>query len=127
MTQFSQQTRNRLAQVQAIAGTGNPVDLGMMAINTPHVYAESVNIIAQDEAIDMFLVVGTAEPKLEETLVPAIRDTGNPAVAVFITPSNSSERAFWEHGIPIYRDVRRAANVLAKLCHYAEFARGCDG
>jgi acetyltransferase len=120
---LSDETVSRLkAVIPALgASVGNPADLGVASLMDPSVYGKAIEIVAEDEGIDMLLVV-TLPPRACVESVAAARTFGKPmAVSVSALPEYAADeyRLLTDNGIPPYSDPRRAAYALSRLAEYA--------
>ena len=123
---LSSETKQRLAKIIPASGTSveNPVDLSIAAIVAPRMYAEVIRILAQDENVDMLLVIGTGGEEFTNEVRDVVDEIHKPVAISLINPMPSLLRDYeilMGSGVPVYPDPRRAAISLAKLADYARF------
>ena len=127
---FSGDTTKRLrAAMPPVGGSiDNPVDLSLASLVAPRVYKDAISIVAEDQNIDMLLVVAVVGGEqlrgiIAETM--GAMKTRKPLVlTVMAGTMQSVARDFpllLGSGISAYSDAARAAKALAKLCEYARF------
>ena len=123
---LSESTTSRLRAVLPPVGTsvGNPTDTGVASLLNPELYAQAIEIVADDEGIDMILVISTPVQACLENVALAARAIDKPlAVSVFALPE--SEPGIYnflsEQGVAAYPDPKRAARALSRLAEYARF------
>ncbi len=123
---LSESTTSRLRAVLPPVGTsvGNPTDTGVASLLNPELYAQAIEIVAEDEGIDMILVISTPVQACLENVALAARAIDKPlAVSVFALPE--SEPGIYnflsEQGVAAYPDPKRAARALSRLAEYAGF------
>jgi acyl-CoA synthetase (NDP forming) len=123
---LSERTASRLREVLPPVGTsvGNPTDTGVASLLNPELYAQAIEIVADDEGIDMILVISTPVRACLENVALAARAIDKPlAVSVFALPE--SEPGIYnflsEQGVAAYPDPKRAARALSRLAEYAGF------
>jgi acyl-CoA synthetase (NDP forming) len=123
---LGESTVARLREVLPPVGTsvGNPTDTGVASLLDPGLYAKAIEIVAEDEGIDMILVISTPVQACLENVAAAAKSIDKPlAVSVFALPESEPDiYAFLAgHGVAAYPDARRAVNVLARMAEYASF------
>jgi len=123
---LSSETKQRLAKIIPASGTSveNPVDLSIAAIVVPRMYAEVIRVLAQDENVDMLLVIGTGGEEFANEVRDVVCEIHKPVAISLINPMASLLRDYeilMESGVPVYPDPRRAVISLAKLADYARF------
>jgi acyl-CoA synthetase (NDP forming) len=123
---LSESTTSRLREVLPPVGTsvGNPTDTGVASLLNPELYAQAIEIVADDEGIDMILVISTPVQACLENVAMAAKAIDKPlAVSVFALPE--SEPGIYnflsEQGVAAYPDPKRAARALSRLAEYARF------
>ncbi len=126
--QFSQDTIERLRRAMpAVGGSiNNPVDLSLASMVTPRICRDALIIAAEDENIDMLLVISVVGGELLRDLMlealAEIRHKKPVAVTVMAGTAQSVAQDFpllLTSGIPVYSDAARAAKALARLSEYA--------
>jgi acetyl-CoA synthetase (ADP-forming) len=127
---FSRRTIERLHKALPPVGgsVNNPVDLSLASLVAPTVHRDAIRIVAEDEGIDMLLVIAVVGGKLlRDLILEAIRDikARKPlVVTVMAGPMQSVARDFpllLRSGISVYPDAARAAKALAMLFEHARF------
>jgi len=126
LSHLSDKTISRMKEIIPNVGTSisNPADIGVASLLEPHLYGETVKILAEDENVDMILVVTSHNRPCTESLADAAKCIDKPmAVSIFTPPEFApSEYHFLsEKGIPTYHGPKRAAYALSRLADYAEF------
>ncbi|HLA82196.1 MAG TPA: hypothetical protein VJP78_11370, partial [Thermoleophilia bacterium] len=126
LPRLAEGTAARLRAVLPAVGTsvGNPTDTGVASLLDPGLYAKAIEIVAEDEGIDMILVISTPVQACLEHVAAAARSIEKPlAVSVFALPESEPEiYAFLsEKGIAAYPDPKRAVYALARMAEYARF------
>jgi acetyltransferase len=122
---LSENTVARLREVLPPVGTsvGNPTDTGVASLLDPGLYAKAIEIVAEDEGIDMLLVMATPVQACLEHVAAAAKSISKPlAVSVFALPESEPEvyRFLSEKGVAAYPDPKRAAYALSRMAEYAE-------
>lgn len=128
LAELSQETRAKLGQVIPAVGTStdNPVDLGMGIRFNPHYYGEALKILEADGEVDIILVIGGGNPRINSILAEARKEMTKPvlaAVTMMADVPREDIQFMIEAGIPPLPDARRAAAVFAKLCNYVDYLR----
>jgi acyl-CoA synthetase (NDP forming) len=128
LPRLAEGTVARLREVLPPIGTsvGNPTDTGVASLLDPSLYAKAIEIVAEDEGIDMILVISTPVRACLEHVAAAAKAIDKPlAVSVYALPESEPEiyRSLSEQGVAAYPDPKRAAYVLARLAEYARFLR----
>ena len=127
---FSEKTTNRLREAMPPVGgsINNPVDLSLASLVAPRVCKDAISIVAEDENIDMLLVVAVVGgEQLRDMIAEAIAGmkVRKPiVVTVMAGTMESVARDFpllLGSGISTYSDAARAAKALAKLYDYTRF------
>jgi acyl-CoA synthetase (NDP forming) len=123
---LSERTVSRLREVLPPVGTsvGNPTDTGVASLLDPSLYEKAIEIVADDEGIDMILVISTPVPECLEHVAAAAGAIDKPlAVSVYALPESEPEiyATLAENGVAAYPDPKRAAYVLARMAEYAAF------
>lgn len=123
---LSDGTAARLREVLPPVGTsvGNPTDTGVASLLDPGLYAKAIEIVADDEGIDMILVISTPVQACLENVAAAAKAIDKPlAVSVFALPE--SEPGIYNflsgQGVAAYPDPKRAVRALARMAEYARF------
>ena len=103
---------------------GNPTDTGVASLLDPGLYAKAIEIVADDEGIDMILVISTPVQACLENVAAAAKAIDKPlAVSVFALPESEPEvyKFLSEQGVAAYPDPKRAAYALARMAEYSRF------
>jgi len=124
----SERTVARLKEVLPPVGTavGNPIDTGVASLLDPSLYQKAIEIVAEDENIDMILVISTPVPACLDYVALAAKSIEKPlAVSVFALPESEPEiyATLATKGVAAYSDPLRAVYVLARMAEYAAFLR----
>ena len=127
---FSAHTFERLRKAMPPVGgsINNPIDLSLASVVNPRVHSDALRIAADDENIDMLLVIAVVggEP-LRDLILEAMASVKikKPLVVTVMAGSMQSVAQdfplFLNSGISIYSDAVRAAKALARLSEYARF------
>jgi acyl-CoA synthetase (NDP forming) len=125
----TEKTIARLREVLPPVGTGfgNPIDTGVASLLDPTLYAKAIEIMAEDENVDMILVIATPVPECLDNVAAAAKSIKKPlAVSVFALPESEPElyAGLAEKGVAAYSDPKRAVYVLARMAEYAAFRNG---
>jgi acetyltransferase len=123
---LSERTVARLKEVLPPIGTsvGNPTDTGVASLLDPGLYEKAIEIVADDEGIDMILVISTPVPECLDHVAAAAKAIDKPlAVSVYALPESEPQiyRSLSDQGVAAYPDPKRAAYVLARMAAYARF------
>jgi acyl-CoA synthetase (NDP forming) len=126
LPRLAESTVARLREVLPPIGTsvGNPTDTGVASLLDPSLYAKAIEIVAQDEGIDMILVISTPVQACLEHVAAAANSIGKPlAVSVYALPESEPEMYGFlsGRGVAAYPDPRRAVCALARMAEYARF------
>ena len=126
LPRLSERTTARLREVLPPVGTsvGNPTDTGVASLLDPGLYAKAIEIVAEDEGVDMILVISTPVQACLENVAAAANSIDKPlAVSVFALPESEPEiyTRLSEQGVAAYPDPKRAVRALARLAEYARF------
>ncbi len=122
-------TRDRLRMsLWASSTVANPVDLAGAGDRDPMNYARAVEALLAADEVDGVLMTGyfggysadvgtlqDAELRAAEAIVAAVGGQGKPLVVHTIFPAGPTATTLRAGGIPVHRDVDRAAEVLAGL------------
>lgn len=131
--QLSRLTTEKLRKALPAVGVSvnNPVDLSLATLVAPNVYKDATRIMAEDEGIDMLLVISTVGGEKLRDIILEATDGIEPrkplAVAVMATSLQSVAQdlpLLLTSGISAYSDAVRAAKALSKLSEYARFGDG---
>jgi acetate---CoA ligase (ADP-forming) len=123
-------TAHRLRKSISLVGGSakNPVDLSLAALVAPRVYKDAIRILAEDDDIDMLLVISiVGGEQLREMLLEAVHniEPKKPIVVTVMAESMQSVARdfplFLTSGISAYPDSARAAKALSRLRQYARF------
>jgi acyl-CoA synthetase (NDP forming) len=128
---FSMRTIKRLRKALPPVGgsVNNPVDLSLVSYVSPTMHRDIVRIVAEDEGIDMLLLIAVVGGKLlQDLMLEALTDikkTRKPLVVTLMAgPMQSVAQDFpllLRSGISVYPDAARAARALAMLLEHARF------
>ncbi len=128
--QFSHQTIEKLRKTMPLIGgsVNNPIDLSLASMVAPHVHRDALRIVAEDENIDMLLLIAVVGgERLRDHILEAMEKikTIKP-LAVTLMAGNMQSLAkdfplFLTSGMSAYTDAVRAAKALARLSEYARF------
>jgi acyl-CoA synthetase (NDP forming) len=126
LPRLSESTVARLRDVLPPVGTslGNPTDTGVASLLDPSLYEKTIEIVAEDEGIDMILVISTPVEACLKHVADAAKAIDKPlAVSVYALPESEPEiyKSLSAQGVAAYPDPKRAAYVLARLAEYARF------
>ncbi len=128
--QFSGVTTDGLrAAMPPVGGSiNNPVDLSLASLVAPRVCKDAIDIVAQDENIDMLLVVAVVGgEQLRDMLAEAVAGMKRRKPIVVTVMAGTMESVACDFpllagsGISTYSDAARAAKALARLYEYAQF------
>jgi acetyltransferase len=127
--QLSERTITRLKEVLPPVGTAarNPVDTGVASLLDPGLYQKAIEIVADDQGIDMLLVISTPVDACLENVATAAKTIDKPlAVSVFALPESEPQiyETLAEKGVAAYPDPKRAVYVLSRMAEYARFVDG---
>jgi acetyltransferase len=127
---FSAHTIERLRKALPPVGgsVNNPIDLSLASLVAPTVYRDAIRIAAEDEGIDMLLVIAVVGGKLLCDLIleatSNLKEKKPVVVTLMAGPMQSVAGDFpllLGNGISVYPDAARAAKALAMLWEYAWF------
>lgn len=133
---FSQKTIAKLREVIPPVGgsVNNPIDLSLASLVNPSLHRDAISIVAQDENIDMLLLITIVGGEQLRTIVlEATRNkkVKKPLVVTLMSGTTQSVAQDFPlmlgSGISVYSDAGRAAKALKKLWEYADFRANCDG
>ena len=106
----------------------NPIDLSLASMVAPHIFRDALRIAAEDENIDMLLVITVVGgERFRDLILEAMGEikTRKPlAVTVMAGNMQSVAKDFpllLTSGISAYSDAARAAKALARLSEYARY------
>jgi acyl-CoA synthetase (NDP forming) len=133
---FSAHTLERLRKTMPQVGGSihNPIDLSLASVVNPRFHGDALRIVADDENIDMLLVIAVVGGELlRDLILEAMADVKIKKPLVVTVMAGSMQEVaqdfplFLNSGISIYSDALRAAKALARLSEYARFrARWVD-
>jgi acyl-CoA synthetase (NDP forming) len=126
LPRLAEVTSARLREVLPPVGTsvGNPTDTGVASLLDPSLYAKAIEIVAEDEGIDMILVIATPVQACLDNVAAAAKSISKPlAASVFALPESEPEiyKFLSDKGVAAYPDPKRAAYALSRMAEYAEF------
>jgi acyl-CoA synthetase (NDP forming) len=125
---LSEKTADRLRAVLPPVGTsvGNPTDTGVASLLNPVLYKQAIEIVADDEGIDMILVISNPVKACLENVATAAKSIDKPiAVSVFALPESEPEiyTTLADKGVAAYSDPKRAVYVLSRMAEYGSFLK----
>jgi acyl-CoA synthetase (NDP forming) len=127
---FSEKTTNRLREAMPPVGgsISNPVDLSLASLVAPRVCGDAINIVAEDDGVDMLLVVAVVGgEQLRDMVAEAISGMKRRKPILVTVMAGTMESVAGDFplllgsGISAYSDAARAAKALARLYEYAQF------
>lgn len=126
LAELSDGTIFRMKEILPAMGTsvGNPTDIGVASLMGPHLYGDTMKIMAEDENVDMILISTAPNRPCTASIAQAAKCIDKPvATSIFALPELSPDeyRFLTENGLPAYPDPKRAAYALSRLVGYAEF------
>ena len=126
LPRLAERTVARLKDVLPPIGTsvGNPTDTGVASLLDPGLYAKAIEIVADDEGIDMILVISTPVQACLDNVAAAAKAIAKPlAVSVYALPESEPQiyKSLSEQGVAAYPDPKRAASLLARMAQYSRF------
>ncbi len=126
LARLSDSTINKMKELIVGVGVsvGNPADIGVVSLMKPHLYGETIKILAADENVDMILAITSPNRPCIEGIVKAAKELDKPIVtSVFSLPELAPEEyAFLaENGVPAYSDPKKGAFVLTRMAEYSQF------
>jgi acyl-CoA synthetase (NDP forming) len=124
----SERTIARLKEVLPPVGTavGNPIDTGVASLLDPGLYQKAIEIVADDDGIDMILVISTPVPVCLENVAIAAATIKKPlAVSVFALPESEPEiyTELAAKRVAAFSDPKRAVYALSRMAEYANFVK----
>jgi acyl-CoA synthetase (NDP forming) len=128
LPRLGERTVARLREVLPPIGTsvGNPTDTGVASLLDPSLYAKAIEIVADDEGIDMILVISTPVRACLEHVAAAAKSIAKPlAVSIYALPESEPDiyLTLAQQGVAAYPDPKRAVYALARMAEYAAFVR----
>ncbi len=111
----------------------NPIDLSLASLVNPSIHRDAISIVAQDENIDMMLLITVVGgEQLHDIVLEATRDRKTKALVVTLMSGTTQSVAqdfllMLGSGISVYSDAGRAAKALRKLWEYADFRANWAG
>ena len=127
--QFSQRTVEKLRKAMPPVGgsVNNPIDLSLASMVAPRICKDALIIAAEDENIDMLLVIAVVGGELLRDLMSeALREIRREKPLAVTVMAGTAQSVSWDlglllaSGIPAYSDASRAAQALASLSEYAD-------
>lgn len=129
VVRLSDRTIHKLTPMISPVGAtvDNPMDLGVTGgLLAPEVYGEAIKTVAEDENVDMILVIATPVEKGIRSICESAKGLSKPVLAA-LTKIPELARAEYElfgrNGVPLYPDPKRAAFVLSRMVCYSEYYR----
>lgn len=122
----SQQLQDQLKQIWPPAGVGNPIDLTAQLMNDENLLPSFVDACLNDGAFDSIVMgltyMGLLEP-WTDLVVRALKlaREAHPEAPIFATTLSTPEvkRAIEELGIPVFDDITKAVQIMARVTDYA--------
>ncbi|MBN2060572.1 MAG: CoA-binding protein [Deltaproteobacteria bacterium] len=126
LPRLSEKTTSHLREVLPPVGTsvGNPTDTGVASLLDPDLYKKAIEIVADDEGIDMIMVILNPVPACLEKVAAVTKCIEKPlAVTVSALPELEPKMfaTLAEKGVAAYSDPKRAVYVLSRMAEYASF------
>jgi acyl-CoA synthetase (NDP forming) len=126
LSQLSENTLKKMKELITGVGVtvGNPADIGVVSLMKPHLYGETIKILADDENVDMILAITSPNMPCLEGIVSAARGLSKPLItSVFSLPELSPNvyEYLSENHVPAYSDPKKGAFVLSKMADYRDF------
>ena len=128
--QLSRHTLERLRKIMPRVGgsVNNPIDLSIASMVAPHIYRDALRVTAEDENVDMLLVIAViGGERLRDLIVEAMSEIkAKKPIAVTVMAGSMQSVAqdfplLLRSGISVYSDAARAVKALHKLSEYARF------
>lgn len=127
LASLSAHTESRLCELlPPAASTHNPVD--MLASAGPRDYADCLQILLADPAVDGVLVITLASPNhpnknIATALIPGIQTSSKPVLMAQMGSHHvaAANTVFAQAGIPVYPFPERAASAMGVLALRAEY------
>ena len=132
--QFSSSTAEKLRKMLPLVGgsANNPIDLSLASLVNPRVHGDAINILAEEENIDMLLLIGiVGGESLRQMVFEGMADMQikKPLAATIMTGTLQSVVSDFpmllESGISVYTDGARAVKALSRLWEYMRFRESC--
>ena len=132
--QFSSSTVEKLRKMLPLVGgsANNPIDLSLASLVNPRVHGDAINILAEEENIDMLLLIGiVGGESLRQMVFEGMADMQikKPLAATIMTGTLQSVVSDFpmllESGISVYTDGARAVKALSRLWEYMRFRESC--
>ena len=126
LSELSQSTITKMKELIVGVGVavGNPADIGVVSLLKPHLYGETIKILAEDKNVDMILAITSPNMPCLEGIVSAAKGLNKPFVtSVFSLPELSPDvyEFLAQNGVPAYSDPKKGAFVLSKMADYSDF------
>jgi acetate---CoA ligase (ADP-forming) len=134
--QFSEAITGKLRSSLPLVGGSveNPIDLSLASLVGPHVYAEAIKILMEEEGIDMILVISiVGGERLRDIILDGTSGSDKQKPIAVVVMAGTAEsvgrdcRMLPASGISLYPDALRAVKALHKLSEYARFRRQVQG
>jgi acyl-CoA synthetase (NDP forming) len=113
------------------AGVSNPIDLAGGGEQDIHTFDRTARALLRSGEVDALLMtgyfggysqysdaLGRGEASVAEALADVARTTGRPLVAQTMHPDSAAAEALRAGGVPVYRTIERAAEVLGRLADH---------
>jgi acetate---CoA ligase (ADP-forming) len=132
--QFSSSTAEKLRKMLPLVGgsANNPIDLSLASLVNPRVHGDAISILAEEENIDMLLLIGiVGGESLRQMVFEGMADMKikKPLVATVMTGTLQSVVTDFPmllgSGISVYTDGARAVKALSRLWEYSRFRESC--
>ena len=128
--EYSERTQQTLAPLMPGYGrVSNPTDTTSLATGQPEIYRRTLETIAQDENVDVFVPVYTVPKRAELEHGAELAKTSATPVAILLTGSCIDDPAYTVEaivraGVPAYRDTVPCFQAVRAAVGYHEFLRG---
>jgi acyl-CoA synthetase (NDP forming) len=135
LANLKQETQMVLRFLIPATGTSvrNPVDLGLSASLDINLLGKAAETVGRDPGVDAVMIIGAGiNPEqnraFPEVLPKARKVVGKPFIMVSL-PGFGVEQIgqLFQHGIPVFDSVERAANAYAKVLRYQNWLKSQKG
>ncbi|WP_254074091.1 acetate--CoA ligase family protein [Burkholderia sp. S171] len=117
--------------VPSFASLNNPVDLTAGILAEPKIFADALQIIADDPGIDSIAIMAAAASgevalAMAEAIARVYRATGKPMMLAWNARRNMASEAYdviEQSGVPLYATPVRCGRAFAVLSNYAQARR----
>ena len=107
----------------------NPVDLGLSASLDVNLLGKAAEAVGKDPGVDAVMIIGAGitpeQNKVFPEVLPKARNVVKKPFFMVSLPGFGIEqiRQLFQHGIPVFDSVERAANAYAKVLRYQNWLR----